>query len=381
MGEPLRLAHFYASLYISDQNSATLLRATMPIQIIPSRVLDLRFDPHNPRLPEDVDRTQSDMFAFIVRDIGVDDLIDSLSTSGLIEADPIIAREAGADEEANHLYVIEGNRRLAALKLLNGEKLEDGDGDKPIPLMTADVLASIKTVNVQIGWDDDQLEAYLGYKHVTSSREWAPEAKARFVVERCRGDYSIDTLRKFAKRLGTKVPTLRRWLLASLTLKQAELAGSFDPELAPSRRYFGTFYTLLGSEDVQTFLGMKGGISEAPIPEDKLPNLAEFVGWTIGTREEPPIINSRQQKEFAAVLSSPRALSYFRRQKSLNQALIYTEFNSGEIAAKLQVAAYNIEDCLPKMLDVKDQPQVQVALIDLDNAYRKLKYNSAKVSV
>jgi hypothetical protein len=50
-------------------------------------VLDLRFDPHNPRLPEDVERTQGDMFRFIVREIGVDDLLDSLSTSGVIEAD------------------------------------------------------------------------------------------------------------------------------------------------------------------------------------------------------------------------------------------------------------------------------------------------------
>jgi hypothetical protein len=348
----------------------------MAIQKLTLAVDDLRFDPHNPRLPEDVDRNQGDMFTFIVREIGVDDLVDSLSASGVIEADPIIVREALPDEEAHHYYVIEGNRRLAALKLLRGEKLNDGETEKPIPSITPEVASSIEKVVVQTGWPDDQLEAYLGYKHVTSSREWSPEAKARFVVDRCNGDYSPETLRKFARRLGTKVPTLKRWLLANLTLKQAEALGSFDPEQAPSRRYFGTFYTLLGSEDVRKFLALDTELSTAPVPASNFDKLKEFISWTIGTRDAPPVVNSRQQKEFAAVLSSPRALAYFRTKKNVNQALIYTEYNSGEIASKLQLAAYTIEECLPKLLDVKDQPQVQAAIADLENAYRKLKLNS-----
>lgn len=350
----------------------------MAISIQPVAVLDLRFDPHNPRLPEDVERTQNDMFSFIVREIGIDDLLDSLSTSGVIEADPIIARPAEPGEDIGHLYVVEGNRRLAALKLLNGEKLNDGDTEKTVPEMTSAVQASIREINVQTGWDEDQLEAYLGYKHVTSSREWSPEAKARFVVDKCKGDYSLDTLRKFAKRLGTKVPTLKRWLLANLTLKQAENAGNFDPEKASSRRYFGTFYTLLGSEEVQKFLALGDELTTTPVPEANAENLSEFISWTIGTKDSPPVVNSRQQKQLAAVLSSPKALAYFRTKKNIEQALIYTEFNSGEIAAKLQLAAYTIEECLPKLLDVKDQSQVKTAISDLDNAYRKLKLNSSQ---
>ena len=353
----------------------------MPITTQPVAVKDLRFDPHNPRLPEDVDRTQGDMFRFIVREIGVDDLLDSLSTSGVIEADPIIARPAEAGEETGHLYVIEGNRRLAALKILNGDKLDDGDAEKSIPEMAPFVRDSIKMVNVQTGWSDDKLEAYLGYKHVTSSREWSPEAKARFVVDKCKGDYSQDSLRKFAKRLGTKVPTLKRWLLASLTLKQAQDAGAFDPEKASSRRYFGTYYTLLGSEDVQNFLGLGETLNAAPVPALKIGNLAEFISWTIGTKDNPPVINSRQQKQLAAVLSSPRALTYFRSRKNIEQALIYTEYNSGEIIGKIQLATFSIEECLPKLLDVKDQQQVQAAISDLDNAYRKLKLNSSPEDV
>lgn len=342
------------------------------------RVPDLRLDPHNPRLPEDIGRTQEEMLRFIVREIGVDDLIDSLSTSGVIHADPIIARQALPDEEFGHLYVIEGNRRLAALKLLNGELLRDGEPEKSFPELSPSIAKSVSSVRVQTGWPEDELEAYLGYKHVTSSREWAPEAKARFVVDRCKGDYSPDTLRKFARRLGTKVPTLRRWLVAHLTLKQAEVAGKFEPAAAFSKRYFGTFYTLLGSGDVQEFLGLPDQIAPNPVPSDKMDHLQEFISWSIGTTSSPPIINSRQQKQLAAVLSSPRAVANFRAKKNLDQALMYTEYNSGEIVEKLRAATYSIEECLPMLLDVKDSDDVRYALEDLENAYRKLKHNSAR---
>jgi hypothetical protein len=351
----------------------------MPIKTQLVDVIDLRFDPHNPRLPEDLEKTQDEIFRYIVDEIGVDDLIDSLSASGMIAADPVIARDALPDEEAGHLYVIEGNRRLAALKLLNGEKLakkNDEDPEKSIPTLPVGIAGSIKTIKVQTGWPDDDLEAYLGYKHVTSSREWAPEAKARFVVERCKGDYSPDTLKKFARRLGTKVPTLKRWLVAHLTLKQAEKSKIFDPADTFSRRYFGTFYTLLGSQDVQTFLGLDDGLVNDPIPTKHIGDLRDFIKWSIGTASRPPVVDSRQQKKLAAVLSSPRALAYFRSKEDLDVALMYTEFNSTEIVDKLREATYAIEECLTMLLDVKDQPTVQAAIVDLDNAYRKLKHNS-----
>ena len=112
----------------------------MAIQTNPVAVVDLRFDPQNPRLPEDLERTQIEMFRFIVREVGVDDLLDSLSISGVIEGDPVIARQALPGEEAGHLYVIEGNRRLAALKLLTGEKLDDGEPEKPLPVIESSVV-------------------------------------------------------------------------------------------------------------------------------------------------------------------------------------------------------------------------------------------------
>jgi hypothetical protein len=362
----------------------------MAKSIKPVKVADLLFDPLNPRLPEDVEKTQKAMFRFIVREIGVADLLDSIGSSGVIAGDPIICRLALEDEVGNQekaseasktplverYFVIEGNRRLAALKILNGEKLEDGEEEFVIPQMSAEEKKSIIEVNVELGWDSEKLEAYLGYKHVTSSREWTPEAKARFVVVHCSGNYSPENLDKFAKRLGTKVPILRRWLVAYLTLKEAEAKGLFSPTQAYAKRYFGSFYTLLGSQEVQNLLGLSSHLIENPVPQEKLDNLKDFIDWTIGTKKSPPIINSRSQKKLDAVLASPSALRHFRAKKNLDSSLLYTEYNSEEIAIKLEAAAYTIEECLSKLFDVRDDSRVIAAIEQLESAYEKLKINS-----
>ncbi|MGC2108330.1 MAG: ParB N-terminal domain-containing protein, partial [Candidatus Korobacteraceae bacterium] len=273
----------------------------MTIETKEVEIKQLLFDPHNPRLPELLGKNQTEMFRFLVDDIGIQDVLQSIASSGMIEGDPIIAREA---EEADQFYVVEGNRRLAALKLLNGEKIGDGEAEPSVPEISGPAAPTIKKVKIQLGWTEQDVDAYLGYKHVTATREWPPEAKARFLIGRAKGDFSSENLGAFAKRLGTTLPTLKRWVVAFLALKQAEAAGRFDPKEAFAKRYFGTFYTLLGSQEVQTFLGLKSDpITEKPVSEDHLLQLEEFIGWSIGTKKTPPIINSRKQQKLDAVLS------------------------------------------------------------------------------
>jgi len=356
---------------------------TMAIEIrhdVP--VKQLLFDPHNPRLPELLGKNQTEIFRFLVSEIGIQDVLQSIAASGMIEGDPVIAREAegktkAGSDEGKRYYVIEGNRRLAALKLLNGERIGDGQEEPALPNLAPAAANTVQKLTIQLGWPETDIDAYLGYKHVTATREWPPEAKARFVIDRVKGDFSTNTLSDFAKRLGTTPPTLRRWIVAYLALKQAQTKGLFDPQEAPAKRYFGTFYTLLGSQEVQKFLGLKSDpVAENPVPKDKLPELAEFISWVIGTKKKVPVVNSRKQQELDAVLSSPSALRHFRSRRDLDAALLYTEFNAREISDKLLSAAYGIEECLPKLFDVRKDPNVVGAIGALDVAYQKMKRNT-----
>jgi hypothetical protein len=333
---------------------------------------ELYFDPGNPRLIGDFGDDQAKMFRYLITDIGVDDLLESISASGIFDADPIIVR----DRPDGGYFAVEGNRRLAAIKLLKGERPDDGLVVPALPHVSPSVAATLEHLKVQNGWPPELLQAYLGYKHVTSAREWSPEAKAKFVFEHAGNDFSIENLRKFAKSLGTKYPTLKRWLVAYLTLKEAEQKEIFDPASAPAKGYFGTFYTLLGGKQAQNFLGLQDDpLTITPIPDSKATELGQFIKWTIGTKEAPASVNSRDQKKLEQVLASPKALQHFRLRGDLAASLLYTEYNAEEITAKFREAAYNIEDCLTKLNDVSDNPLVKEAFSELENAYKKARLN------
>lgn len=332
----------------------------------------LFFDPDNPRFITSFGDDQTRMFRYLITDIGVDDLLQSIAASGLIDGDPIIAR----DRPGGGYYVIEGNRRLAALKLLTGEQPNDQQPLPAVPEISAERSAELRNFNIQTGWSPDLLQAYLGYKHVTAAREWPPEAKAKFVFEHAGGDFSKENLSRFAKTLGTTFPTLKRWLVAFLTLKEAEENGLFSPTAVTTKRFFGTFYTLLGGSEAQKFVDLKDDpITEKPVPDDHLTELGEFVRWTIGTKDARRAVNSRQQEKFERVLASAPALQHFRVKGDLEGSLLYTEFNSEEVAAKLRLAAYSVEECLPKLFDVRENQIVQDAFLEFERAYKKARLN------
>jgi hypothetical protein len=344
----------------------------MPPESFEADLKELHLDPKNPRLIGDFGGDEKKMFRYLITDIGVDDLLQSISTIGFIDGDPFIVRE----RDEGGYFVVEGNRRLAALKLLIGETPEDGLPLPPVPAISPDFAKNLEKVNAQIGWTEELLQAYLGYKHVTAAREWPPEAKAKFVFEHAKGDYGRDNLTKFAKTLGTNYATLKRWLVAYLTLREAENAEKFDPLTAPSKRYFGTFYTLLGGAEAKAFLSLQDEpISETPVPPEKLSNLSDFIAWTIGTRERPAQVNSRQQAKFERVLTSEKALQYFRVKGDLEGSLLYTDFNAGEVAGKLRDATYSVEECLPKLNDVRTDETVIEAFEGFERAYEKARLN------
>lgn len=348
----------------------------MPIEHKDVPLSELYFDAENPRLPPGIGDDQRRIFRYLVDNIGVEDLLRAFSSSGMIPSDPIIVRPAG--QQLGGYYVIEGNRRLAALKLLSGTEIGDDLPAPRVPQVPPNIKATFDPITVELGWQPDALASYLGYKHVTSAKEWTPEAKARFVKHHARGDLSEKSLRQFARQLGTTYPTLRRWLIADLTLDEAERHGIFEPRHATTKRYFGRFYTLLGGSEVQKFLGLGGEITVDPVPTDKLKNLEEFVAWSVGSKTKRAILNSRDQNKLEAVLASPRALNYFRTTRDLGSALFYTEYTTAEIATQLRSASYAIEECLVKLNDVKADPSIIEAFDDLTRAYEKAKLNMAR---
>lgn len=80
---------------------------------VPTDLLD--FDPNNPRLIEDGIRnpTESEIILALADTADLSEVVESIASNGYIDIEPIIAQRIG-----ERWRVLEGNRRLAAIRIL-----------------------------------------------------------------------------------------------------------------------------------------------------------------------------------------------------------------------------------------------------------------------
>jgi hypothetical protein len=82
-----------------------------PVQDVWARPHDLRFDPENPRMPLMRFDDEIEAVKFMLVNYDVDELVRSILVTGWLDFEPLIVKQPTQT-------VLEGNRRLAALKLM-----------------------------------------------------------------------------------------------------------------------------------------------------------------------------------------------------------------------------------------------------------------------
>jgi ParB-like nuclease domain len=108
-------------------------------------VLDLHFDKENPRLVEfgiQSNTPDEKILEILWESMDVMELISSISSSGFFAHEPLIVAK-----EDNKYVVLEGNRRLAALKILNHDPAAAGI-KFAVPDISDEVKQSIISVPV-----------------------------------------------------------------------------------------------------------------------------------------------------------------------------------------------------------------------------------------
>src|SRR5437588_5813091 len=76
--------------------------------------LSILLDPHNPRLSQaEEGQSQPSLLQTMLTRFKLEELAESIVATGYVPFDPLIAFRDGSD-----IYILEGNRRIAALKLL-----------------------------------------------------------------------------------------------------------------------------------------------------------------------------------------------------------------------------------------------------------------------
>lgn len=289
--------------------------------IIGVKVSELRFDHHNPRLAEYgiEDSTDENEILKILWDaMDVRELVQSIAASGFFPHEALIVAEEGGKK-----IVIEGNRRLAAVKILLSPELVKDNGWE-IPAISKGVAATLEELPAIISGRSDAWR-YLGFKHVNGPAKWSSYAKAAYITQ-VHKTFGIP-LADIANQIGDRHNTVQRLYRGLMVLLQAENSKVYDREDRFRQRLaFSHLYTGLDYEGISSFLNIASKESEtaSPVPNEKLGELGELLVWLYGSKKEkkPPIVESQNPdlRRLNAVVGNREAVAALRDGVELAKA-------------------------------------------------------------
>ena len=284
----------------------------------------LIFDDQNPRMVEfDVAKfNEADLINLLWREMAVEELVLSILALGFFDHEPlyVMPREDGK------LIVLEGNRRLAAIRSILNPAIVKGDKmckleERITPEIKEKLENRIPVIVLNSRQDAWRL---LGFKHVNGPAKWGSYAKAKYIADVHR-KFGI-SLDKIAEQIGDTNKTVSKLYQGLMVIEQAEKNAEFSiDDIKTPRLYYSHLYTALGYEKFRAFLGITDGSDiNAPVPVEKYHNLQEVMDWIYGSKKRGVESLIRTQnpdlKRFVGVLDNEQSVAVLRMGRSLEVA-------------------------------------------------------------
>lgn len=312
---------------------------------------DLFLDPFNPRLgrhlPSQV--LSREELLLKMRTWTLDELaLSYLENGGFWTNEALLVVEEELYGE-NRLVVVEGNRRLAALILLN----EAFQGN-PISPTWAEMVREVepspdlfdRVPYIMVDSRND-IQTFLGFRHVTGIKQWDADVKAGFIANLI--DEQGLSYREVGRMIGNRSSTVRQHYIAYRVLLQmeAEVSG-FDP--ADAHRKFAILYMSVQTEGARRYLSIDISANPAeaqyPIPQDRIEHLNNFATWLFGSENiERLVTDTRQVSKFGEILNDEEATEYLENSAFPDFRVAYriAGGDEAEIIKYVTEAANNIE--------------------------------------
>lgn len=327
----------------------------METEIQYASITKLNLDPLNPRLGRENTGTvlSQEKVLVLMEDWALDELGTSFVENGFWPQEALIVVKEKLYGSVVEV-VVEGNRRLAALRLLaeavagksKSRKWEEIVEKKKLP-------ATLFTrVPYLVANSREEVDAFLGFRHVTGIKEWHPAEKAEFIAKLIeKRGLSYDEVRK---RIGSKTPAVRQHYISYRLLLQMENRDEIAVENVEEK--FSVLYLSLRTEGVQKYLRIDIQADPAkarkPVPANRLKALTYFAQWLFGDEKNKPLFtDSRYVDDFGKILESSKGREYLERTPSPNFdfALRVSGADEPELANLLESAADNIELALGRI--------------------------------
>ncbi len=324
---------------------------------------NIEFDPNNPRFGGFAVGLNQDEIRRLLesRDHAALQLVDSFLENGFIDYEPLVVRRVNSKYR-----VIEGNRRLAAVKHI----LDNTAGS-----YTPQQIERVKQVPVIIfheARDESQgrdISVYLGVHHLFGFRQWPPESKAKFLDLHIKSE---DDLLSFMKGLNIPKSEIRRYLvpyrlkkmMGAPLLKQIGKQDFWILGESISRTGIKEYFSLQVNPKTLEVIDFDAG---------KLRHLVRFIYRT--SKGDRRITDTRQIQDLAKALASRRAQEALEGGKSLQESLLFvetTEESIKRLASLLRQIRLLIGKISPGISKMSEFKTIKIHLKPIEVAVRQL---------
>lgn len=284
----------------------------------------LHFDPRNPRLPPSIDGASDEtVLRWMLADASLLPLMEAIALQGFFPGEPLLVSPWPEPEDNEHIplddsdcewVVVEGNRRLAALRLLTSNEPAPqrprAVADIRERCIERDELSPVPVVKFA---QRKHILRYLGFRHITGIKEWDPLEKARYLREVRTEAIRVGephANRDLARRIGSTGPYVGRLLTALEALERLTDSSFFsEARLEEDDIPFSFLVLALNYQAIVDFLALERADDPSlhGIDTDKLLSLAR---WLFVERADGTTVlgDSRNMKVLAQVVTSPSAV-------------------------------------------------------------------------
>lgn len=304
--------------------NADLKEKTIPLE-------SLYLDPNNPRFPDKKSHVKSDRIKEVdvqakanqrMAGYGVRELANSIIRNGFLPLDRIVVMEI--EGQPGSYVVVEGNRRLAALRLVDREIAADEvEADDLSESYLTDLRASIQAIDclVYTGSNTDIAWILQGVRHLSGIKDWSPAQKAELVVKEI--DQSKLKFRAVGEMLGMTANQVGKYYRSYKALEQMRNDADFGD------RYDKSYFTLFDEAYSKTNLRSWLGWNENANRFENTAELHEFYQWIT---PDPENDNRRR-------IHDPRQMKILSKLVDPKHAAVLADFNDGNIESIEQAEA------------------------------------------
>ena len=236
-----------------------------------------------------------------LRDSGLRELKSSFLANGFIPVEPIVVQKY--DHIEDRLVVLEGNRRIAALRWIQKDIEAGVDVDDQVQQM----LNTIPVVIVSHEEDDPAFyEALMGVRHISGIRQWGGYQRAKLVVT-LRDERGLDAS-DIGNRVAMSTREVNRRYRAFKALEQMQQDEDFGDHVTPD--LYAIFHEAVSVPAVREWLGWDQESSQFTNEEE----LRRFYTLIVRTEDddegqprEPKIKTRSEVRDLGSILPNDEA--------------------------------------------------------------------------